>query len=206
MLFTVNKGDACKVGVSNVITESGAYVGKITQAVVFKSPSGAVSVEFLFQNDAQSTFTRLWLTNSSGEEAFGKKIFDALMVVLGLDTLETHTGPYYSHKGEKMQGEIIPLLYGKPIGMLLQRTNREFIDESGETRTSLQMDLVTPFHPVTRLIAREILSGAQTAQLLDKRLSSLKDRTQKARQPAPIGRQTSPQAKTPANLVDDIPF
>ena len=36
-----------------------------------------------------------------------QQIFDALMVVLGMDSLDTHTGPYYNHKGEKVQGEII---------------------------------------------------------------------------------------------------
>ena len=97
------------------------------------------------------------------------------------------------------QGYRLPAVEKHHVGLVFQRENRLY-----NGKPTYQMNLVTPFDPATRKVAKEILNGDAEAKLLDARLKNLKDRdstgsTGEQQPPA-----NHPAVAAPAD--DEIPF
>ena len=96
-------------------------------------------------------------------------------------------------------------MLGKPVGLLLQKVtdlSREKFQDS--------LQIATPFDPVSRQTAKELLEKAE-AKMLDKLIASTKDRVTGSRSnPAVehVEQFESPERQAPADssFGDDIPF
>lgn len=207
MSFTRNDDAARKWDGGTQITKTGAYTGAITQAAMCMTDKGAQYLAITFKgDDGRLCFSNLYLTKRDGSESFGRAILDALLTVCGEKQADVVEGKVFTRDrnaagGVRVdQGYRLPAVEKKHIGLVFQREETE--DDTG--RTSWHMNLVTPFDPATRRVAKEILNGTTEATLLDNRLKNLKDRKRK-----PTGGQAPaadyPEAAT-APAVDDIPF
>lgn len=203
MHFDRNDQNAATLDGGTSITQTGAYTGTIRQASVGAGASGAQYLDFVFKSDDGRTCNaRLYVTKNDGSEAFGRKILDALLVVIGASSADVVEGKVYTRDknapgGVRVdQGYRVPAVEGKPVGMLLQRENYTY---SG--RESYRLNLLTPFDPKTRRVAKEILAGAAEAKLLDLRIASTHDRTAQSAQ-------ASAPSTAPAGgfTNSDIPF
>ena len=203
MHFDRNDSNAATLDGGTSITQTGAYTGTIRQASVGAGASGAQYLDFVFKSDDGRTCNvRLYVTKNDGSEAFGRKILDALLVVIGASSADVVEGKVYTRDksapgGVRVdQGYRVPAVEGKPVGMLLQRENYTY---SG--RESYRLNLLTPFDPKTRRVAKEILAGAAEAKLLDQRIASTHDRTSQSAQ-------ASAPSTAPAGgfTNSDIPF
>lgn len=177
MSFARNDQSARSLDGGTYITKSGAYIGKITQAAVGVSDNGAQYIEMAFkENDGRVCFSRLFLTKKDGTESFGRKILDALLVVLNVQKADVVEGKVYTRDSSAAggyrvdQGYRLPAIEGKPVGVVFQREEREY-----KGKRTYQMNFLTPFDPQTERVAKEILDGSE-AKLLAERLKNLKDK------------------------------
>lgn len=207
MQFERNDAAAKSLDGGQWITQSGAYIGTITQTMIGVTDSGAQYVEIAFKgDDGALCFPRLFLTKRDGTDAFGRRILDALMVVCDVKLCEVQTVAVFirdrtqSSGFRKEMGYRMPALERKRVGLVLQRENREY-----QGKLTYQMNLLTPFDPQTRKVAKEILEGSAEAKLLDARLKNLKDRDSTGQASAPAQTTAQPPAGHPA-ASDDIPF
>ena len=185
--FTADTKAAEKVAGFAGIDHGGAYIGTITQAEVADSTSGATFVELAFkasewtlpnsqpEHGEKMSFIRLFVTSKSGERTFNADILDALMVVLGIQKADAKPMTVWNRDKTKRQGYRLPDLEGKQVGLLLQRQNRIYMDQYGAEKETYQMNVVTPFDPMTKKCAREILQQLEATDV-DNRLRNLKDR------------------------------
>lgn len=207
MSFTRNDAAAKSLDGGTHISQSGAYTGQITQAAMFMSDKGSQYLHITFKaDDGRVCTTPLFLTKTTGEESFGRKILDALLVVCGAQNAAVTEGKIYIRDrnapgGMRVDpGYRLPAVESKHIGLVLQRVNKKNRDGSD----GYDMMLLTPFDASTRKVAREILDNATEAKLLDQRLKNLKDRDAK-----PVDSSSQPPANHPAvaaPMDDDPPF
>ena len=207
MQFERNDAAAKSLDGGQWITQSGAYVGTITQTMIGVTDSGAQYVEFAFKDDGGALcFPRLFLTKRDGTDAFGRRILDALMVVCDIKKCDVQSGTVFVRDRtqptgyRKDAGYRLPALERKRVGFVLQRENREY-----QGKATYQMNLLTPFDPQTRKVAKEILEEAAEAKLLDARLKNLKDKDSTGQASAPAQTTAQPPAGHPA-ASEDIPF
>ena len=208
MSFTRNDASAKSNDGGSFITQTGAYTGQITQAAMCMSDKGSQYLKITFKSDDGRFCTfPLFITQNNGEEHYERAILDALLVVCGVQNASVTEGKVYNRDknapgGVRVdQGYRFLAIERKHIGLVFQRENRTRDDGS----EGFDMRLKTPFDPVTRRVAREILDNAEEAKLLDYRLKNLKDRDVK---PA-SGSASQPPANHPAVAApadDEIPF
>lgn len=205
--FTMNRENAEKVAGFNGIDKSGKYIGTLTQVEVAESKAGATYVEFAFkalrwtecgsteeERGEKMAFIKLYVSSRTGERTFGADVMDALLAVLKLDHAEATPATVYNRDGSKRQGYRIGALEKMTVGFLLQRENREY-EQDGQIKHSYQMNIITPFDPVTGRNAKEVLNNLD-AKAVEAKFKNLKDREAK-----PIA-----QTQTSQNPYDDIPI
>lgn len=197
MSFTRNDQSARSLDGGTHITKTGAYIGTITQAAIGMSDGGAQFLDIVFKaEDGRACFSRLFLTKRDGTESFGRKILDALLVVVGANQANVVEGKVFTRDrnapgGYRVeQGYRLPAVEQKKIGLVFQRENREY-----QGKVSFQMNLLTPFDAASNKVAKEILDGSE-AKLLEERLKNLKDRDSTGQSQSQGAQQ--PPAKHPA--------
>lgn len=175
--FFRNSDAAKKVASSNFVTKSGAYEGRIAQASLRESPGGATGLDIVFKTtDGANAFLTLWIIAKDGSRTFQNDIFDAILAVLGLESVEAKAGNVFGRKGEKAQGYRLFDIENKPLGLVIQRAQRFYVDQqTGEERETYTLNILTPFDPATRKVAKEILDGEE-AKRLDGIVATLKDK------------------------------
>ena len=188
--FTMNREAAEKVAGFNGIDKSGKYVGTLTQVEVAETKGGATFVEFAFkalrwtecgqteeERGEKMAFIRLFVSSRTGERTFGADIMDALLAVLKLQNVEATPANVFNRDGTKRQGFRIGALEKQTVGLLLQRENREYENE-GQIKHTYQMNILTPFHPVTGQNAKETLNNLE-AKMVESKFKGLKDKEAK---------------------------
>ena len=225
LVFTCDRESADKVDRSVRISQTGKYIGLITQCELAQSPNGAQYVEFAFKAlewDAKDEhgevshgegsmidFIRLYITSNSGEPTFNRSILDALMTVLKIDKMEGKPANVFERDGSKRQGYRIPELEKQKVGFLLQRENYTYT-KNNEPKEGFQMILQSAFDPVTGKCASEIIRGADKAVTIDSRFKNMADRQRKQNGTASTtGSSTARQVTNSASLdalKEDIPF
>lgn len=210
--FTMNRENAEKVAGFNGIDKSGKYVGLLTQVEVAESKAGATYVEFAFkalrwtecgsteeERGEKMAFIKLYVSSRTGERTFGADIMDALLAVLKLDKVEATQAQVFNRDGTKRPGYRIGALEKMTVGFLLQRENREY-EQDGQIKHSYQMNVITPFDPVTGRNAKEVLNNLD-AKAVEIKFKNLKDKEAKPVTPsAPVAH---PYDDAP---LDDNPF
>lgn len=189
--FTMNREAAEKVAGFNGIDKSGKYVGTLTQVEVAETTAGATYVEFAFkalrwmecgsddeEHGEKMSFIRLFVSSRTGERTFGASIMDALLAVLKLERADAKPATVYNRDGSKRNGYRIADLEKCTVGFLLQRENREYMDDKGEIKSTFQMNIISPFSPVTEQTAREVLNNLDP-KAIETRFKNLKDKPAK---------------------------
>ena len=198
--FHANQDKAKSVDGASYIRSSGAYVGTLAQVSVNQTKAGATCVEIAFKSDEGLCFTQLYVRSKDGNDTFSMAIFQALMTVCGVETAPVVPATVFDRRSQKYQGFRVPALEGKRVGLVLQRENRSYMSDTGEIKDTHQMNLLTPFDPDTRMVAKEIIEGAKEAKLLDQRLKGLKDKDSRT---LPSVSASAAPASPP---IDDVPF
>ncbi len=92
--YTVNTSEQAitdtNTGVSKYINKGGMYPLTLKKVVVNTSASGSTSLDFLVEcnEQEQPIFTAIRLTNKDGKANFQAALFDKLMVIAGIDTVD----------------------------------------------------------------------------------------------------------------------
>lgn len=165
---------------SNRITESGAYVGVITEAKKIVTPNNAQGIEFSFRRDdgAEANYITIYTVKKDGTQAFGIKQLHAMMSCLGIKAITEQNRIIKEYDQNVRQiieinGVVHPELENKPIGLALQK--EEYLNSNGDTK--YKFTIVAPFKVDTRQVAKEIINN-QPAQALDKIINRLIDKKQ----------------------------
>lgn len=161
------------------IETSGAYVGRFTLARERVAGTGTKGIEFVFETTEGQVARnlRLWLTKANGDRIdFSHARLSALMTCLGLKQIDTTMETIEAWDRDQggrvaQQAEVFTGLMNQPIGVVLQREEREW-----EGQPQVSMNMVEFFDPVDRCTAAEIISGNRAGKALERVLQSLRDR------------------------------
>lgn len=167
-MFQYNQDAGIKAGVSDYITESGAYAGKLsTKWTKGKSPSLSEALELsLTAPEGKVNFLSVWYKKKDGtENASGVAMINAIMGI-------TQTrGLTLVKRGDD---EICPELEGKDIGFVLQKT-LQTKQGGGDT---YKFEIRLPFHPQTKKTLKELIDN-QPAAAVATMLETLHDKDER---------------------------
>ena len=202
------KGDT----VSNVLRDSGKYVGTITRAEKLLSRNNVEGLGLSIKTDdgySASYLDVYTVRLSDGERLRGYHLVQAILACLKLRDVEE--GTIEADKWDslartqvrtKLQG--YPALMGKRIGVLLQR---EISTNQNTGEPSDRLNLIGVFDPTTELTASEILGGKTEPKRI-REYEKLLERTPvlDRRKRANAAAASAPRAASGAEFDDDIPF
>lgn len=190
------------------ITETGAYIGRIVQAEQHESKNGAAMLGFYFEtNEGQTAWLSLCVIKGDGEESFGMGIFHSMMTVAKVDAVEWTPGKYRNMQGEKVDGHRGRAIEGKPIGLLLEREEREYT-RNGEVKIGFDMVIRRAFDPATGLTVKEMEANETTPKVIQNMLQILRDKPKPVRKLQGQAAASSSPASMPPDppVDDDMPF
>lgn len=216
MKFTLNP-ELAKQAESSLITEKGAYVGKITCARYFKNDNFTTGIEISFRsNTGLEAKTTLWVFDADGKDTFGAKRWHAILTCLSLREVVgkeelVNIYDFKSKKNVATKSHIYPEVCLKEIGLVFQR--EEYKNKLGEPKSKLA--IVSCFEAATKKTATEILNRVE-ASYIDKLLQRLEDKKLAPEAPhAPTQGYSAYQAAKngdgnvsagEVDLLDDVPF
>jgi hypothetical protein len=192
------------------IETSGAYIGRLTLAKERIAKTGTRGIEFTFEAEdgRVARYLTLWVARASGEKIeYPYSLLSALMACLDvkkIDSAPATIDEWNAASGTMVAGEaqVFEALMNKPIGLLLQREEREW-----EGKTYVSMKIVQFFDPNDRSTPAEIMSGNRSGQALEKMVSNLRETVVRADAP-PSG--AAPAGDSPGSFAaiddGDVPF
>lgn len=163
---------------SGRIAEIGRYTGTFTRAEHVLSKKGTQGIDFAFETkDKQSATFSIWTYSASGEELYGFRQLQALMVCLRVKQLVPVTSTvkkwdYQTKNLQTVQAEVFKELMNKPIGVLFETEEYERQDGSLGTKVVA----AGFFDAQSELMASEIIDQKVQPEKLAKRVASLKHR------------------------------
>lgn len=168
-IFTYNQDQAVKAGQANFISETGAYVGKITLAKWITSQGGAKSLQLSFEDDdgLKSDYLSIWYLGKDGKTLAGNNMIQAIMGCTGVKTLTSV--PYNDNL-------IAPELTDKRIGLMLQKV-LSLKQDGSETHS---FSIMCPFSPNSRKTLAEHLAN-KPAERIDWLVAHTKDKDERAK-------------------------
>ncbi len=198
------------------IETSGAYVGRLTMAKERTAKTGTRGIEFTFEADDGriARYLSLWVARANGEKIeYPYSLLSALMACLNVKNIEstaTTVDEWNAASGTwaPSEAQVFNELMNKPIGLLLQREEREW-----EGKIYVSMKIVQFFDPQDRSTPAEIISGNRTGQALDKMVGNLRETVVRNDPPptgaAPVSTSGSSNSSSGNFAViddDDVPF
>ena len=192
------------------IETSGAYIGRLTMAKERTAKTGTRGIEFNFEADdgRVARYLTLWVARANGDKIeYPYSLLSALMACLDLKKIDSSADmvdEWNAATGQwaPAEAQVFPALMNKPIGLLLQREEREW-----EGKTYVSMKIVQFFDPKDRSTPSEIMSGSRSGQALEKMVTSLRETVVRADAPpagaAPVGGGAGNFAEIDD---DDVPF
>lgn len=209
MNYTLNT-EAAKAAdtINGRIEESGKYIGTFIRAESTTSSKGTIGIDFSFKsNDGLSTdYLTVWTHNAEGKEIYGFKVLMAIMTCMKIKTLTKTVGIVEKYdqdqkKRAQVQADIYPELMNKPVGLLLQRA--EYTKTAGGVGSTF--NIFAAFEADSGFTASEILDRKTKPELLERMVSSLRDKTlPKSSQGGVHGNE--PPVYEEAPFYDDVPF
>lgn len=166
------------------ITDSGAYVGKLTRAYATTAGTGTQGIQCEFSGPQGTADFQLWTHDENGHpkpSSPGFAFLNSLMFFFGLKTLHAERGTAEvwkdvpgKDKREKVEEEVdtFPELCDKTIGLVLQRDNGD---------NGYRMNLYGVFDPTTRKTMTETKENVAKATKLDRMLKGLKDKNSRTK-------------------------
>lgn len=207
--------------IGSYLTETGKYVGTFTRAEKLISKNkGTHGIGFTFESAGQTTRFDVWTMNAQNEHLGGYKAINAIMACMSLRGISEKPGQverynWDTQQKETVQAEVFPELVGKPVGLVLQKTEYEKMRDGQKTgETGWRLELLAPFRAADEFTAGEILDCKTKPEKLASIIATLADRPLKAR---PAARRNEsgnggPPSGHPAassgfdGMDDDIPF
>lgn len=198
--YTLDANAAKKAGMSNFISETGAYKGRIKVAFACKSTQGTDGIEIMFEDDNKMSadYLQVWTRKKDGTALPGDAMVHAIMACTEQRSLTTVDQPI-ERNNKTANVPVFKELSGKRIGFLMEK--EPYLKADGNTGFS--MVLVCPFEADTGRTAKEKLEKAN-AEALPGLIARLKDRPM--RKPANGATRTQAPATANAGPDDDIPF
>lgn len=170
------------------LTETGKYVGTFTRAEKLISKNkGTHGIGFTFESNKQSTRFDIWTMNAQGEHLSGFKAINAIMACMSLRGLKDAPGQverynWDTQQKETVQAQVFPDLIGKPVGLVLQKTEYEKMRDGLKTgETGWRLELVAPFRAADEFTASEIIDRKTKPEKLAVIIAVLADRPLKSR-------------------------
>ena len=201
MRYDLDTASAKRVGTAPRIVDTGAYVGKIYDAFLYKTKGGATMLRIEFTSDDERRASLdLCVLKRDGSEAFGMNIFHAIMACCRMRSATTQVVQNVPLFGQKQQVERFLDMLDKPVGLLLQK-----VTDLSRDRFQDSLQIQCPFEPKTRQTARELLEQ-QEAKMLDKLIASTKDRVVGSRSNPAVEQFESPERSVPSDINEEIPF
>lgn len=194
-MFSYNQDEAVKAGVSNYITETGAYSGKIVSAEwIVSTQKQTKGIEITFQSDdgLRANYLTMYYQKSNGEMIAGSKMLNAIIGCVRGSNLTSKS--VQDQSGTKY---FCPELEGKTIGLALQKVLYTKQDGSDGYKFEIRI----PFIPQTGKTLSEQL-GNKDAVALNKMLSTLTDKDDRTGGSDPQLNQGQQSAEMD-NFVDD---
>lgn len=203
MNFSYDENEALQGGASGYITETGAYVGKITAAKWVEAQSGAKALELSFESEGgeRANYLSLYYLDKVGKEVdFQMKLIQAIMGCCGVKNI--------THQPSE-NGLICPELIGRPIGLFLQKVLYTKQDGSDGFR----FQIVTPYSAKSGKTLAEGKNGDEpkrvahlsaTVKDKDEREKPKRGRPKKTEEAAKEALYSPPTADNMFN--DDVPF
>ncbi len=170
------------------LTETGKYIGAFTRAEKLISKNkGTHGIGFTFESAGQTTRFDVWTMNAQNEHLSGFKAINALMACMSLRGIKPAPGQverynWDTQQKETVQAEVFPDLVGKPVGLVLQKTEYEKMRDGHKTgETGWRLELVAPFRAADEFTASEILDRKTKPEKLAAIIAVLSDRPLKSR-------------------------
>lgn len=184
------------------IETSGSYAGRFTLAKECVAKTGTRGIEFHFEADdgRSARYLRLWLARANGEKIeYPYSLLSALMTCLGVKAIDSKATTIEewnaaSNQREPAEVQVFASLTEKPVGVLLQREEREW-----EGKTYVSMKIAGFFDPVDRATPAEIQSGRRSGQAL----AAMEARLTES---APIESASKPTPAAAAKASPDLSF
>lgn len=205
--------------IGSYLTETGKYIGQFTRAEKLVSKNkGTHGIGFTFECAGQSTRFDIWTMDASNKRLGGFKAINAIMACMSLRGIAPAPGKVERYnldtqQRETVQAEVFPELVGKPIGLVLQKTEYEKMKDGVKTgETGWRLEMLAPFRAADEFTASEILDRKTKPEKLAAILATLGDRPLKSRPQQPVRAvDGGPPAGHPASsgfddLDGDIPF
>lgn len=170
------------------LTETGKYIGTFTRAEKLISKNkGTHGIGFTFESSGQTTRFDVWTMNAQNEHLSGYKTINAIMACMSLRGIRPVPGQvdrynWDTQQKETVQAEVFPDLVGKPVGLVLQKTEYEKMRDGHKTgETGWRLELVAPFRAADEFTASEILDRKTKPEKLAAIIAVLSDRPLKSR-------------------------
>lgn len=170
------------------LTETGKYIGAFTRAEKLISKNkGTHGIGFTFESAGQTTRFDVWTMNAQNEHLSGYKTINAIMACMSLRGIRPVPGQvdrynWDTQQKETVQAEVFPDLVGKPVGLVLQKTEYEKMRDGHKTgETGWRLELVAPFRAADEFTASEILDRKTKPEKLAAIIAVLSDRPLKSR-------------------------
>lgn len=177
--FSFDKNQASKQDAPRSISQNGAYIGKIIQAEMYQTDSGAQMFEFIFNANGSNCLISMCVCDKTGKDTFQVGYLHALMGLLNIKTLNTVYGKAKNFKDNtEYETYRIPSIENRPIGVLLEKEIDCYTNKQGETKEIWNMRVVSFFDANTKKTFHEITEGKE-AKSIEARLKVLKDRQTK---------------------------
>lgn len=168
--FKVNKSlDAVRETTSEYIKESGMYPITIQFASVNQGERGSLSVDFnIDYKGSSTTIYGLRLTNNDGSDNFQKAVFNKLLVILGIDTLDDPTIETHMVGKDNTPKEfsVLTELSDQEVIIRLQYEYSKYNGEIKESRSIKNF-----YRASDKATASEILNGTEVGKQYTKDLA-----------------------------------
>lgn len=167
---------------------SGSYDSVITRAYAITAESGSSGIAFESEalDGSGSAKWSLYTMSESGEKIFGFNLLSSILFLIKHKNLVSEPGPVpdYVEEGpdkgwREIEGETFPGLYGKPIGLVLQKE----LTSTKKGNDTFRMNLVQTYDIKSRLTMTEIKEGKKEGVKLKRILRNLKDKNSRKAQP-----------------------
>ena len=211
--------------IGSYLTESGKYIGAFTRAEKLVSKNkGTHGIGFTFESAGQTTRFDIWTMDAQNKHLSGFKAINAIMACMSLRGIAPKPGQvdrynWDTQQKETMQADVFHDLVGKPVGLVLQKTEYEKMRDGQYTgETGWRLEMLAPFRAADEFTASEILDRKTKPEKLASIISVLSDRPLKKRNAQPQER-AHDEANTQAqhatarsagsgfdDMDEDIPF
>ena len=195
---------------SNVIRETGKYVGVITRAEKLESKTGTKGVGFSFKTDdgATANYLDIYTHRANGDELWGASLVQSILCCTRVKNAAE--GQITIERWSKEDRAMVectstgyPALMGKRIGLILQKEIQSHYETGADTE---RMNIVRVFEAATGLTSSEILDGKTKPEKVDAFMQGLQPVRDSRKPEKKMQTLAQQQPVAAGEFDDDIPF